>query len=129
MINFANFNDNNAIEDPLVGISIITMFKKVGLQAYGAKVGQGERVGCHSHTKGEEWYIILSGEGTIWTADVIAGALKNKRLDTFAKGSVFCIYPDTAHQLAATTDVEFIFLCPESHITHDRILFDNIVGE
>lgn len=54
MINFANFNDNNAIEDTLVGISIITMFKKEGLQAYGAKIGQGERVRCHSHTKDEE---------------------------------------------------------------------------
>ncbi|WP_261369260.1 hypothetical protein [Yersinia mollaretii] len=55
------------------------------------------------------------------------GRAKNKRVNGFAKGSVFCIYPNTAHQLIAKTAVEFIFLCPESHITHDRILFDDLV--
>ncbi|MFW5393493.1 cupin domain-containing protein, partial [Yersinia sp. 2544 StPb PI] len=129
MINISGFNYDNAIEDPVVGISIAEMFKKEGLQAYGTRVEQGKRVSCHSHAQDEEWYIILSGEGAIWTADVIDGELKNKRVDVFAKGSVFCIYPNTAHQLAAKTDVEFIFLCPQSHITRDRILFDDIVAE
>ncbi|KGA45912.1 Uncharacterised protein [Yersinia frederiksenii] len=78
MINFSEFNSNNAIEDNMVGIAFTEMFKKNGLRAYGTRVKQGKRVGCHSHVKGEEWYIIISGEGAIWTADVIAGTLKNK---------------------------------------------------
>ncbi|WP_145571656.1 cupin domain-containing protein [Yersinia bercovieri] len=126
MISFSDFNCNNAIADNMVGISITKMIKKEGLRAYGTQLVQGSRVGCHSHTDDEEWYIIISGEGAIWTADVIAGELKNKRVDSFAKGSVFCIYPNTAHQLTAKTDVELVFLCPESHITHDRILFKDI---
>lgn len=129
MINFSEFNSNNAIEDNMVGIAFTEMFKKNGLRAYGARVKQGKRVGCHSHVKGEEWYIIISGEGAIWTADVIAGTLKNKRIDKFSKGTVFCIYPNTVHQLTAKTDVEFVFLCPESHISHDRILFDDIAND
>ncbi|CNL04492.1 Uncharacterized conserved protein%2C contains double-stranded beta-helix domain [Yersinia enterocolitica] len=127
MINFSDFNCNNAIADNTVGISITNMIKKEGLRAYGTQLARGRCVGCHSHTEDEEWYIIISGEGAIWTADVMAGELKNKRVNGFAKGSVFCIYPNTAHQLIAKTAVEFIFLCPESHITHDRILFDDLV--
>ncbi|WP_261371533.1 cupin domain-containing protein [Yersinia frederiksenii] len=115
MINFSEFNSNNAIEDNMVGIAFTEMFKKNGLRAYGARVKQGKRVGCHSHVKGEEWYIIISGEGAIWTADVIAGTLKNKRIDKFSKGTVFCIYPNTVHQLTAKTDVEFVFYV-QSHI-------------
>ncbi|WP_145523023.1 cupin domain-containing protein [Yersinia rohdei] len=129
MINFSEFNFNNSIADNVVGISFTEMFNKGGLRAYGTKVEQGNRVGCHYHTEGEEWYIIISGEGAIWTADVIAGMLKNKRVDKFTKGTVFCIYPNTAHQLIASTDVEFVFLCPQSHLTYDRILFDDLVKE
>ncbi|HDL7748634.1 TPA: cupin domain-containing protein [Yersinia enterocolitica] len=126
MMIFSNFGGNKIKEDHVVGISIIEMFKKKGLQAYGTIIDQGKYVGCHSHTEGEEWYIILSGEGSIWTADVIEGILKNHREDKFSKGSVFCIYPNTAHQLTAKTTVEFVFLCPESHITDDRYMFENI---
>ncbi|CNK74408.1 Uncharacterised protein [Yersinia frederiksenii] len=72
MINFSEFSTNNAIEDNMVGIAFTEMFKKNGLRAYGTRVKQGTRVGCHSHVKDEEWYIIIFGEGAIWTADVIA---------------------------------------------------------
>ncbi|AHM73477.1 cupin domain-containing protein [Yersinia hibernica] len=126
MIKFSNFNSHKIKEDLAVGISIIEMFKKEGLQAYGTTIDQGKYVGCHSHAEGEEWYIILSGQGSIWTADDIDGILTYYREDKFNKCSVFCIYPNTAHQLIAQTTVEFIFLCPESHITYDRHMFEDI---
>ncbi|MDR5019992.1 hypothetical protein RF657_16560 [Yersinia rochesterensis] len=50
MINFSNFAGNKVKEDPVVGISIIEMFKKEGLQAYGTIIDQGKYVVCHSHT-------------------------------------------------------------------------------
>ncbi|WP_261369261.1 cupin domain-containing protein [Yersinia mollaretii] len=76
MISFSDFNCNNAIADNTVGISITNMIKKEGLRAYGTQLARGRCVGCHSHTEDEEWYIIISGEGAIWTAEVMAGELK-----------------------------------------------------
>ncbi|KOC88439.1 hypothetical protein [Winslowiella iniecta] len=128
MIIFSDFTDGKGSEDELVGISIAPMITQPGLNAYGTTLKMGKRVGCHSHAEGEEWYIILSGEGEIWTADVVDNSLKDRRIDQVSKGSVFCIYPYTAHQLLAKTDIELIFLCPESHITTDRTLFADLIN-
>jgi len=128
MIIFSDFADGKGSEDALVGISISPMINKPGLNAYGTTIEMGKRVGCHSHAEGEEWYIILSGEGEIWTADVVDNSLKDNRIDKVSKGSVFCIYPETAHQLLAKTDIELIFLCPESHLTTDRTLLADLIN-
>ncbi|WP_254044496.1 hypothetical protein, partial [Yersinia pestis] len=53
---------------------------------------------------------------------------KDKRVDKCGKGSVFCIYPNATYQLTAETDVEFVFLCPELHVTGDRTLFSDRVS-
>jgi len=128
MIIFSDFADGKASKDALVGISITPMINKPGLNAYGTTLKSGERIGCHSHAEGEEWYVMLSGEGEIWTADVVDNNLADIRTDKISKGSVFCIYPDTAHQLLAKTDIELIFLCPESHLTTDRTLFADLIN-
>ena len=80
MIIFSDFADGKGSEDALVGISISPMINKPGLNAYGTTIEMGKRVGCHSHAEGEEWYIILSGEGEIWTADVGDNSLKDNRI-------------------------------------------------
>lgn len=128
MIQFSEFNSAGGKEDQQVGISISSMVKKEGLNAYGTTIGQGRKIGCHSHAQGEEWYIILSGEGEIWTADIMDGKLINSMVNKVAQGSVFCIYANTAHQLVAKSDLALIFLCPESHITCDRTLYADLVN-
>lgn len=126
MIDVAEFNTLNAKNDPRVNIAIAGLIQKQGINAWGSEIKRGHRVGCHSHSVGEEWYIVLSGEGEIWTADVKGGELYNKRRDLVKAGSVFCIYPGTAHQLRATSDLKFIFLCPSSHLASDRTLFEDL---
>lgn len=128
MITISDFNIDVAEKDALAGISIAEMVIKDGLCAYGTSLANGRRVTCHSHSEGEEWYIILSGEGQIWTADTDNNQTVNKQVNTIKKGSTFCIYPGTAHQLIALTDLEFIFLCPTTHITSDRTFFDDLIN-
>ncbi|QUG74975.1 cupin domain-containing protein [Erwinia sp. E602] len=127
MIDIAEFTTLNAKTDPAVNIAISRLISKQGINACGSEIKRGHRIGCHSHTVGEEWYIVLSGEGEIWTADVKGQQLHKKRVNPVKAGSVFCIYPSTAHQMRAITDLSFLFLCPESHVSSDRTLFDDLI--
>jgi uncharacterized cupin superfamily protein len=126
MIKFNDFCTTDAKKDNAVGISIKEMIQNNGLHAYATALEEGNKVRCHSHHKGEEWYIILSGEGTIFTSDVKEDVLGVTTETTFKKGSIFCILPDTAHQLCAHTKVELIFLCPPAHLSFDRTGFADI---
>ncbi|MEY4475711.1 MAG: hypothetical protein RL248_1478 [Pseudomonadota bacterium] len=126
MIEFSNFSTDGATKDNSVGISIKHVIDKKGLNAYATLIGAGNKVGCHSHSQGEEWYIILSGDGEIWSGDVVDNEVTNIKKENFSKGCIFCIYQNTAHQLTARNDVELLFLCPDSHLSHDRFCFDDI---
>lgn len=126
MIKFNEFSTDGAEEDSAVGISIKEMIQGNGLHAYATAIDEGEKVGCHCHHQGDEWYIILSGKGTIFTSEVREGVLSKISEHTFMKGSIFCILPGTAHQLRAETKVELIFLCPPAHLSFDRTGFNDI---
>ncbi|REF26764.1 quercetin dioxygenase-like cupin family protein [Xenorhabdus cabanillasii] len=126
MIEFANFSTEDAIKDDAVGISVRHIIKKEGLNAYATFINAGKRVGCHNHSSGDEWYIILSGEGEIWTGEVLDNEVHDVQKKRFSQGCIFCIYPNTAHQLVAYENVKLIFLCPESHLSHDRVCFADI---
>lgn len=65
-----SFNTLNAKTDPAVNLAISGLIQKQGMNAWGSEIKRGHRIGCHSHSVGEEWYIVLSGEEEIWTADV-----------------------------------------------------------
>lgn len=123
---FANFHTDKALKDDSVGISIQNLIRRKQQEAYATVIEAGKKVGCHSHHKGDEWYIILSGTGYIFTAEVEGGLLSPASKTPFERGSIFCISPETAHQLVAHTRVELIFLCPPAHLTQDRMVFDNI---
>lgn len=126
MIEFSNFSVNDAKRDASVGISIKRLIEKKGLNAYATAISAGKKITCHSHSEGEEWYVILSGEGDIWTGDVAGAKVTNVEKEKFSAGCIFCIYQNTAHQLTASSDVKMIFLCPESHLSHDRSSFEDI---
>ncbi|MBP2196215.1 cupin domain-containing protein [Pantoea cypripedii] len=126
MILFSDFHTDDAIKDNSVGISIQNLINGTDQDLYATVIEAGNKVGCHCHHEGEEWYIILSGEGAIFTAEVNEGSLGHITETTFRRGSTFCISANTAHQLVAHTRVELIFLCPPSHLTYDRTGFDSI---
>lgn len=123
---FAHFHTDDALKDDSVGISIQNLIRRKEQDAYATVIEAGNKVGCHSHHEGDEWYIILSGTGYIFTAEVKGGLLAPASKTPFERGSIFCISPETAHQLVAHTRVELIFLCPPAHLTQDRTVFDNI---
>jgi len=112
--------------DTAAGIAIATLASGQQLTSFGTRMQAGKKVSCHSHSEGEEWYIILSGNGRIFLADEDKGTLTNQRAHFARKGDVFCIHPHTAHQLVADTDLDLIFLCSESHLSTDRLIFDDL---
>ncbi|MDF7659835.1 cupin domain-containing protein [Erwiniaceae bacterium L1_54_6] len=126
MILFSDFHTDGAIKDNSVGISIQNLIRGTEQNLYATVIEAGNKVGCHCHHQGEEWYIILSGEGAVFIAEVNDGVLGDVTETVFKRGSSFCISPDTAHQLVAHTRVELIFLCPPAHLSSDRTGFDSI---
>lgn len=112
--------------DKAVGIAIATLAQGQNLTSFGTRMQAGKKVSCHSHSDGEEWYIILSGKGRIFLANEHKGTLSNQRTHFVTEGDVFCIHAHTAHQLLADTDLDLIFLCPESHLSTDRLMFDDL---
>lgn len=125
MLKFSDFHINNATMDKAVGISIQNLLKGQEQNLYATVIEAGNKVGCHCHHEGEEWYVILSGEGAVFTAEVKEGCLGHATETVFRQGSSFCISPNTAHQLVAKTRVELLFLCPPSHLTYDRTGFES----
>jgi mannose-6-phosphate isomerase-like protein (cupin superfamily) len=126
MINFSDFCIADAVKDDAVGISIGALIQGGSIDAYATVIEEGNKVGCHSHHKGEEWYIILAGEGTVFTSDVENGALQKVTGTPFSSGSIFRISAGTAHQLRADKQVKLIFLCPPSHLAQDRTVFSDL---
>lgn len=112
--------------DNAVGIAITTLAGGQNLTSFGTRIKARKKVSCHSHSEGEEWYIILSGDGQIFLADEDNGQLTNHRAYFVSAGDIFCIPPHTAHQLLAHTALDLIFLCPDSHLSTDRLMFDDL---
>lgn len=112
----------SAVYDPLAGIRIAPLQKGAVMNSFGTRMDAGTKVSCHLHTNGDEWYSILDGEGEIYLADMVDGKLINKRHMPVRKGDTFCISQNTAHQLYAKSQLDFIFLCPDSHLGGDRFI-------
>ncbi|MDN0112738.1 cupin domain-containing protein [Yersinia mollaretii] len=116
----------NAVYDPVAGIRIAPLQKGSELNSFGTRMDEGTKVSCHVHEHGDEWYSMLDGEGVIYLANFVDGQLLNKRNYAVKKGDTFCIPSNTAHQLYAKTQLDFIFLCPDSHLSSDRIVFEDL---
>lgn len=112
--------------DTAVGIAIAKLSEGQTLTSFGTRMFAGKKVSCHSHSNGDEWYIIISGEGKIFLADENKGVLSNHSSYAVTQGDVFCIHPHTAHQLVAHTTLDLIFLCPESHLSTDRLILEDL---
>lgn len=112
--------------DPSVGMKVVKLASGKSLTSFGIQMLSGAKVSYHSRSDGDEWYIILSGDGQVFLADENNGILTNHRTDFFSKGDVFCIPHRTVHQLIAHSPIEFILLSPDPHLEIDRIIFDDV---
>ena len=114
--------------DENVGIAIAPLSSGKDFCLFSAEIKEGNKVGCHYHTAGEEVYSILSGEGIIYTAVVDdngkIGETLSRKVST---GDNFTIDAGTAHQLKATSDLVLMFVCPPEHLNSDRIMLPCLV--
>lgn len=116
-----------AVYDPVAGIRIARLQEGSEINSFGTRMDKGVKVSCHVHRQGDEWYSILNGEGTIYLADLVEGNLLNKRHFFARTGDVFCIVANTAHQIYAHTQLDLIFYCPDTHISSDRVIMEDLI--
>lgn len=127
---FENFDEGlfKAKYDSAVGIAVFPLSTGTYLSCFGTRMAAGKKVGCHSHRHGDEWYVIINGEGDMYLADVdLKGNVTNRRIIPVIKGSAFVIPENTAHQLVAKTELDLVFLCPNNHLSDDRYIHDLLV--
>lgn len=114
--------------DDNVGIAIAPLSSGKEFCLFSAEIKEGNKVGCHYHTAGEEIYSILSGEGIIYTAAIDDGGQLGERLShEVVAGDSFTIEARTAHQLKATSDLVLMFVCPPEHLSSDRIMLPCLI--
>ena len=119
---------DRAKTDENVGIAIAPLSSGNDFCLYSAEIKQGNKVGCHYHTEGEEVYSILSGDGIIYTAVVDEeGQLGEIASRSVSTGDSFTIQAGTAHQLKASSDLVLMFVCPPEHLGSDRIMLPCLV--
>lgn len=121
-----------AIPDPAVGISLAHLLGDELFSYYVTEVPPQYHLAAHFHREGHELYQVIEGKGEIWLADV-----KKNKLDTqttqhkVLAGDTFLVPALTAHQLVNSGPDPLIMLfgCPQSHITSDRKLLENLKFE
>jgi len=55
MFDFANFITEGVAKDSVVDVSIKCIIEREDMSAYATFISAGKKVGCHSHSKGDEW--------------------------------------------------------------------------
>ncbi len=124
--NFEDVVDQAKVDDS-VNIAIGQLTHDEDTCFYGTQMKAGSKVGCHYHKEGSEVYHILAGEGEIHLTDIAPGNTPfNRRHFTVKKGDTFSVPNNTAHQLKATTDLQLLFSCPQSHLSDDRYIVDDL---
>lgn len=114
-----------AIMDPSVGISSARLSGDDNFAMYVTRIAPNKKVGAHVHAEGLEIYQILSGYGTMATANSIG----TKFLNSVKEGDFFTVPQGIIHQLKNTgsTDLILVFGCPITHLSTDRVLIEDII--
>lgn len=124
---------SEAVPDPAVGISLAHLVGDELFSYYVTQVPPQSKLTAHYHQEDDELYQVIEGKGLIWLADV-----KNNKIcehHEIQAGDTFVVPALTVHQLVnpGTGPLIMMFGCPQSHITSDRKLVDNlrpeIIGE
>jgi len=117
--------------DPAVGIRHAAIAGDPLYRVYVAAIPL--QVGCHFHTRGDEDYAVVEGEGVLhWGA--VAGYGREFRVHweppvPVRAGDRFVIPEGYAHQLRKTGDRDLVILfgCPDAHVDDraDRTLLED----
>lgn len=119
-----------AIPDVLAGISHAALCGTEEFRLHVTRLEPGTRVKAHRHMEGEELYIIVSGEGLLYTGTVDENAQTDWTEPlAVSPGDTFCIRPKQVHQLHNTGSepLVLIFGCPDAHLGADRFIVPDYV--
>lgn len=120
--------------DPAVGIAIVPLSGQGSVitsdgqeyKFYVARVAPGKHVNPHVHFIGEEPYRIVTGEGGIMHIGTVKGQTVTwKSAETKKAGGEIIVQGGEVHSFEniGTTIVDFVFACPDSHLSaKDRIV-------
>lgn len=123
---------SEAVPDPAVGISLAHVAGDETFSFYVTKLPPQCQLTAHFHQKGEELYNVVQGTGLIWLACAENdGSYREKTHQKMAAGDTFMVPELTVHQLVnpGPDSIIMLFGCPQSHITSDRHLVDDLKTE
>jgi mannose-6-phosphate isomerase-like protein (cupin superfamily) len=114
-----------AVPDERVGIRHQAI---TGDSAYRTHVAAiPKQVGCHYHSRGDEDYAVVEGEGILFFGRTADGQVPpdSWRSIKVRAGDSFVIPEGFAHQLRKTGDgdLTIVFGCPDSHLNDDMDRF------
>ncbi len=142
----------NATVDPAVGIAHGELAGNAAYRLHVTRLQPGAKVKAHFHGEGGEEYLILNGEGTLYTGKIIKDAFQEHYVPSVCQfshvplsfpaivdwntpllvkaGDTFSIAAGTVHQLHNTGSqtLDLIFGCPDSHLSNDRVVVDDYSG-
>jgi len=119
-----------ALPDPKINLRIASLVGDDHIALYSTVLKPGNKITAHSHKYGVELYYILNGVGEVYTGTIQEST---KEVDWnlaqgVKSGDSFCINPGVVHQLKNTSRTDclaLIFVCPPSHLLHDRIIIQD----
>ncbi|MBV8046188.1 MAG: cupin domain-containing protein [Paludibacterium sp.] len=112
--------------DTEAGIHIAALTVCDGLTFYLGEIAPGGSVNAHRHGQGDEVYLILSGNGCLYSQT--SGEPAHCTL--LESGDLVRIPSGVAHQLSNQDEapLRLLFVCPDSHLGCDRALHADLQG-
>ncbi|TDR73622.1 cupin domain-containing protein [Paludibacterium purpuratum] len=110
--------------DLQAGIHIAALACCGALTFYLTDIPPHGSVNAHSHRQGDEIYLILNGEGCLYSQAQGTATLSTP----LRAGDLLRIPSGHAHQLVNLGEqpLRLLFVCPNSHLSHDRIMHPNL---
>ncbi|MFZ5643688.1 MAG: cupin domain-containing protein [Bacillota bacterium] len=117
--------------DPAVGIRIAHLTGSESFSFFGAEIAPHKRIAAHYHKSGEEIYLLIEGEGIMYTGKPdMSGKVEWNPPLILKKGDSFTISQGEVHQLFNDSDnrIIVVFGCPASHLSTDRIIVEGFLS-
>lgn len=121
----------DAAFDTSVGIAHAPLAGDAACRLHVTRLLPDAKVKAHRHGQGEEFYIITSGRGSLYTGRMADTDILWNDITTVRSGDTFVISAGTVHQLHNTDENEplvLIFVCPDSHLAEDREVVADFVS-
>ena len=115
-------------KDPQVGIKIVKLQGSSDYALYAGEIDGYKRVGAHYHTQGSEIYQVLEGSGKMYFGKPTAASVEWQSPIEVTAGDCFTVEENQAHQLVNPNPQRLVilFICPEAHLSSDRIIVEGI---